>query len=257
MHQQEDTTQSEKSHVSSSQEVVMSESKEVSMSQSQANQSVGVEEKKSAVEKLDEKKVQMYVEQIDGAIRKTQDSILRLAAIVYDAKTHLNAKEWARLEQHVGSAAQLSKYGKIGERLAVLTRYKDQLPKAASVLYHIASKLTEQQIEQSIQSGSLNYRTTHADATNVINATLGITSHPKMIKVVKVDQSANVVTLVVNTTNASAKEVQTHRSQYEAALNLIKRGLDDLKAMGFAIPEETIKGITESLTIDVPVRDAA
>ena len=46
-----------------------------------------------------------------------------------------------------------------------------------------------------------------------------------------------------------------HRSQYDAALNLLKRGLDDLKALGFAISEETIKGIDESLTIDVPVTE--
>lgn len=205
---------------------------------------------------VNEHKVHCYAEQITTAIRTTQQSILHLAAIVHDARKTLNKKEWRVLgERTFGSAAQLSRYLKIGERLAVLERHKNALPKSLTAMYRLASHLSSDQIQSEILSGAINALSTNADVGDVIERVTGKPA-AKVMKYVKVDPSSNVVSVVVNTSPTSQKQIQQNPMVVAAALTMIKRALADLSGMGFEIPEDTIKNL-EELTIDVRAQIAA
>lgn len=188
-------------------------------------------------------KVDKYAKRIVNAYGKTVSSILELAYTVADARKNLNAKEWKELKEKFTWESDISKLLTIGQKHDDLLPFKDNLPCAKESLYLICKEdLSSDQFAQYVQKGKINRYSTTKELSLLFGKGK---SHKSALKVVKFDQTANVVCLVVNTTEGSDKAVRRNPEKVEAALKSIVQGMRDLEKLGFAIPEKIIKSLRD------------
>ena len=198
--------------------------------------------KKSPVERLDKKKVGFYLDQIRVSYRKTVESILELAAVVVHANEQLNEKEWKSLEQQFGNKSDLSRLLAIGRALPIFKRHTDKLPNSVVSLYTLASKMDPTEIEEKIQSGDINAYTTNADASKLVGK--GV--------VVNTDRaSANVVKLIVRTSEQGEASLKLHPEEVLAALDDIRRGYVHLETLGYTVVTHDFKKVDVDATAEL------
>jgi len=196
-------------------------------------------------------KVDKYAERINIAYGKTVSSILELAYTVKDARQNLNAKEWKALKEKFSWESDISKLLTIGLKHDDLLPFKDNLPCAKESLYLICKKdLSKDKFAQYVLKGEINRYSTIKELSLLLGKGKSRSgahseSDESALKVVEVDQTANVVCLVVNTTKGSDEAVERNPEKVEAALKSIVQGMSDLEKLGFAIPEKIIKSLED------------
>ena len=103
--------------------------------------------------------VQDYINQFHEFSDKCAENILEMCKVVYDASSSLTKK--GEFESFCSGirmskkSAAISKFRKIGERYAKLSKYKNQLPSAWTTLYYVA-RFDNQQFEDGIKSKTIH-----------------------------------------------------------------------------------------------------
>ena len=192
-------------------------------------------------------KVNKYVDRIQNAYGKTVDAMLDLASTVYEANKNLNDKEWRLVQDAFKWKSDITKLLAIGKQYSVLLPYKNSLPSARQSLFLIAQyEFKSEQLAKYVASGEINRYSTTQQLNEIFNEGGKPSSVKKeLITIKKVDPSANLVCLIVNTTKEGEEEIRRHPNRVQTALKLIERGMRELKDLGFQFTENTIKFVED------------
>jgi len=192
-------------------------------------------------------KVNKYVDRIQNAYGKTVDAMLDLASTVYEANKNLNDKEWRLVQDAFKWKSDITKLLAIGKQYSVLLPYKNSLPSARQSLFLIAQyEFTSEQLARYVASGEINRYSTTQQLNEIFNEGGKPSSVKKeLITLKKVDPSANLICLIVNTTERGDKEIRRHPDRVQDALALIQRGIKDLESLGFEFDQKSIKSLED------------
>jgi len=192
-------------------------------------------------------KVNKYVDRIKNAYSTTVDSMLDLASTVYEAKKNLNDKEWRLVVDEFKWKSDVTKLLAIGKQYTVLHPYKNSLPPARQSLFLIAQQeFKSEQLAEYVESGEINRYSTTQELNEIFDEGGEPSSVKKeLITLKKVDPSANLICLIVNTTEEGEKEIRRHPDRVQAALTQIQRGIKELEQLGFEFTENSIKSLED------------
>jgi hypothetical protein len=141
---------------------------------------------------VSQEKVLTFVERYRLSIKKTAESILELADVVYSAKTELSKDEFTQFRVQIDADASKDSYIKklcvIASNASRFEPIKDKLPASYTTLYSLAN-IEQSKFDEVLQKNIISPKMTAFDLSSCVNRQKLVI--PKSFKSMKDSQSVN------------------------------------------------------------------